>query len=242
MNAASLTASLSLSLLFSFTAVFGCSEDVFEGADDGGDTGDVVADFGDAASFDGGTEAGFDGGFSDGSAVDSSGSDGSSDAAPSFKRVFVTSSSYAANFGSLAAADGDCANVASGKGLGGTWKAWLSSSTSSAASRFSHSLLPYELLDGTLVAGNWTALTSGTLAHAIDLDENMVVENSLGVWTGTLKDGSSSGVKTDTCDDWTTASYSWFGFYGFSNHTDSGWSLANNDNCGAKYSLYCIEQ
>ena len=44
-------------------------------------------------------------------------------------------------------------------------------STTSPDSRFSRGVGPYVLVDGTIVANNWSDLTSGTLRHAIDETE-----------------------------------------------------------------------
>jgi hypothetical protein len=49
--------------------------------------------------------------------------------------------------------------------------AWLSDSTGSSSTRFTRATVPYKLVNGSTVASNWTALTSGTLAHAMDLTE-----------------------------------------------------------------------
>ncbi|HYL59494.1 MAG TPA: hypothetical protein VEU51_11520, partial [Candidatus Acidoferrales bacterium] len=49
-------------------------------------------------------------------------------ATPVFNKVFVTSSTFDGNLGGQAGADADCASLASGAGLAGTFKAWLSTS------------------------------------------------------------------------------------------------------------------
>ena len=50
--------------------------------------------------------------------------------------------------------------------------AWLSDSTASPSSRFTHSSVPYVLPDGTtVVANDWADLTGGTLQHLINMDE-----------------------------------------------------------------------
>src|SRR5215470_17442921 len=82
------------------------------------------------------------------------------------KHVFVTSTTYeGALLGGLAGADAKCADHAAAGGLAGTFKAWLSDSHKSAASRLTHSTGTYSLVDGTLVAGAWDDLVMGNLQH-----------------------------------------------------------------------------
>ncbi|MCB1058064.1 MAG: hypothetical protein KDD11_21405, partial [Acidobacteria bacterium] len=52
--------------------------------------------------------------------------------------VFVTSVGHDGNFGGLAGADAFCQSLADAVSLGGTFKAWLSDSTTSPADRFAH--------------------------------------------------------------------------------------------------------
>ena len=66
---------------------------------------------------------------------------------PAPKRVFVTSTTYKGNLGGLAGADAKCQTRANAASLGGTWKAWLSDSTTSAASRLTQSVSGYILLN-----------------------------------------------------------------------------------------------
>src|SRR5262245_41660475 len=67
------------------------------------------------------------------------------------KRMFVTSTTYqGGNLGGLAGADAKCADRAAAAGLTGAYKAWLSDSHKSAASRLTHSVGSYSLIDGTV--------------------------------------------------------------------------------------------
>ncbi len=227
----------------------GCSADTFVSGD-GGDPGDAQSQTqdGDAVAADAGP----------GDAVVMDvivNGDGSDGAVVTHRRVFITSGDYSANLGGLSGADGICNSVATGAGLSGTWAAWLSSSTVNAASRITHAIVPYQLLDGTVVALDWTVLTSGTLQNAIDRDEHgaLVPYNSTttpftGVaWTGTAPDGtwltgcnSSSGC---TCLDWTVGTDASAGSFGLDSMTNSSWTEENYAYvCGQQYSLYCFEQ
>ena len=94
------------------------------------------------------------------------------------KRMFVTSLAYTANFGGAAAADASCQSLASAAALGGTWKAWLSTSISSPSSSFTQASVPYQRVDGTLIANNWADLTDGTLANGVAMDEHGAMVNA----------------------------------------------------------------
>jgi hypothetical protein len=230
-------------LLFTLS-LCGCAPDVFLG---GGDDTQPT----DAAVLDAPVDP--EGGSNDASGLDGGGGTDALmlmdsptdtyDAAPSGpRRVFVTSNVYASNFGGVSQGDSICTTVASGAGLGGHWAAWLSSSTSSAASRLEHAAVPYQLLDGTVVASNWAGLVSGTLTNPISRDENdSPVSANAAVWTGTDQTGAS---ETETCEDWTyyASTTTVFGTYGLTGTTNSQWTAANGYWCYANSHLYCIEQ
>ncbi len=87
-------------------------------------------------------------------------------------KVFVTSTTYkAGDLGGLTGADAKCQARAMAAGLTGTFRAWLSDANGQPATRFSKERGPYLLVTGSIVANNWTGLTSGTLRHAINVTE-----------------------------------------------------------------------
>jgi len=211
------------------------------------------------------------------SASDDGGSDGdasmevaidSADAPPTQKRVFVTSESYTADLGGLAGADAKCQKLADAAKLGGTYRAWLSDSTTHAKYRLTHATVPYRLVDNTLVALDWTDLTSGSLAHAIDVtekggkpsyvstDTNGCYSPSTGpepsVFTNTTPAGSRAG--NYTCADWTSATGYTVTESGYSmgraKFADGWWSEGCSQKCcacgsppaAATGGLYCFEQ
>ncbi|HUJ58578.1 MAG TPA: hypothetical protein VLX92_08800 [Kofleriaceae bacterium] len=138
------------------------------------------------------------------------------DAPPaSFARVFATHTVYMGAFGGLADGDQLCNSAAETAGLGGTWKAWLSDSTSNAIDRLAD-VGPWYLVDeATEVFAGKAALVESPLV-AIDHDEygHAIAQsnpfNVEGAWTGTLQDGTagasdpSIGQGAD-CADWKTA-------------------------------------
>ena len=132
------------------------------------------------------------------------------------KRVFVTSLKYDGNLGGLPGADAKCQVRAAAALLPGTYRAWLSDATGSPSTRFTKSTIPYRLVDGTLIANDYTHLTNGSAQGKIVLTEtggapirtgfcgpqDPAVPDRIMVWASTAADGSlvsSSG----TCTNWT---------------------------------------
>jgi hypothetical protein len=160
------------------------------------------------------------------------------------------------NMGGLSGADALCQQAANGASLTGTYKAWLSTGGVSAVSRLTHATVPYVLLDGTVVASNWSALTSGTLAHAIDrTEQNASVTGLANVWTASTPAGNfvGSAAGLGDCQGWTQGQLSTGGraTCGSTLGKDSTWSNYQNDySCGGMsfggppsgYQLYCFEQ
>jgi hypothetical protein len=165
---------------------------------------------------------------------------------PCSKLVFVTSSSHhTGNLGGFPGADGICQALAGAAALPGTFKAWLSTTTISAASRLTHSTHPYRLVDGTLVAGNWTDLTDGSLSVPIDQTESGAVVSSRFIWTNTDVDGSALGYD---CGGWTSSSQSALGEVGGSGDATAFWTNRAPMYCDGSLfgptptALYCFQQ
>ncbi len=174
------------------------------------------------------------------------------------KRVFVTSSVVAADFASVSndgalAGDTICQQHADAAGLGGSWKAWLSDQATSPSVRFTHSNGPYQLVDGTRIADDWTDLTDLTLQNPIALDEHGAAapasSGTMGgvatsVWTGTFAAGVNPGNAVQ-CSNWTAAG-SGIARLGDTTSADAGWSarfLGNSVTaCTGTAPLFCFEQ
>lgn len=177
----------------------------------------------------------------------------------SYRRVFVTSASYTGELGGLAGADQKCQIRAQASNLGGTWKAWLSDSNNSPATRFFKSTTPYKLLNGVTIANDWNDLTDGTLQNSIIVDESGEALASStdiykSVWTNTALDGtlftgtditSTSRDYPLHCNNWIDRNYEDFGKVGFYDRSDFLWTgqyIDTSARCSLSFRLYCFEQ
>lgn len=161
--------------------------------------------------------------------------------ADTYRRVFVTSTTYNGNLGGLAGADNKCQVRADAASLGGTWKAWLSDSTTSAKDRLTHSLIPYKLINGVTVDNDWTSLVASPygLQNHISLTEYGVTFPIM-VWTGTDGTGTKS-TGGNFCNNYTGTSGD--SLIGVSSASDYQWTAAGSQaDCPGLKSLYCFEQ
>jgi prepilin-type N-terminal cleavage/methylation domain-containing protein len=161
----------------------------------------------------------------------------------SYKRVFITSTTYNGNLGGLSGADAKCQERANAASLGGTWKAWLSDSTSSPSTRFTKAT-GYKLLSGTVVAYSWTDLTDGILVAGIKSTEfNSAPSIPFETWTNTQIDGRAHLFH---CTRWGTSSSNGSGLQGTSFPdslaTNNSWTLNGTTQCDVLRRLYCFEQ
>jgi hypothetical protein len=161
-------------------------------------------------------------------------------------RVFVTNQTYNGALGGHAGADTTCQTLATGAGLGGTWMAWISDSTSSPSQRFSMPTLGYYLLDGTLVAASWTALTKSGPAHPIDVTETGASllgasTDASKTWTATLTTGV---LGTASCNDFGSYAVAHTGQVGHCTGTGTiNWTSGyTSETCDVPNHLYCFEQ
>lgn len=167
-------------------------------------------------------------------------------AAPTHKRVFVTSGLFSPDFGDFDASNTRCQAAADKVGLGGSWVAWLSRDGKRAIDALTFDGR-YELLNQVPIAENKAALIGGTLAAPIDVMENgekAPADN--GVWTGTLGNGNLG----DSCSNWTDKSILKLGTMGSVEKTDEGWTArdgqplvsAKSWQCSQTGRLYCFER
>lgn len=163
---------------------------------------------------------------------------------PTQKIVFTTSTTYNGNLGGVAGADAKCAARATAAGLTGTFKAWISEGTSGGSLRpsstFTNPNVPYKLVDGTVVADNWTDLVDGTLDNAISLNES---GGGVGgsVWTNTTTAGNQQGM--NGCSTyWNEGNWGPQGRVGNPSSATSTWTSSSNLGCEMVARLYCFEQ
>jgi len=162
------------------------------------------------------------------------------------KKAFFTSVSGNGNLASwadaggntgLAAADAVCQARAVAGGLGGSFKAWLASSATSAVDRFTNNS-PWVRIDGVKVADNKADLTDGTLFSAINQDEFGLYYGNYGAWAA-RHDGLNT---TDNCNEWTDGTAAFMGASGIAGATGTDWASGRGESCDATFRhLYCLE-
>lgn len=174
------------------------------------------------------------------------------------KVVFVSSVAYTGDLGGLDGADAKCAALASAADLPGTFKAWLSDSTGSPSTRFTHPTVDYVLADGiTVFANGWSDL--GQNNHALDMNEQggppplsdtpcAGLNGGYAAWVSTNADGTpapnvASGLHS--CSNWSSeavetssvglgspvAANSWIGF-----------CSSGVPSCSKSAPIFCFEQ
>ncbi|HTZ17570.1 MAG TPA: hypothetical protein VMB78_03940, partial [Dissulfurispiraceae bacterium] len=150
------------------------------------------------------------------------------------KRVFVTHTAYAGNFGGLSTADSACQSLAGSLNPQGTFVAWLSDDTYDAKDRVTSSG-PWYRLDGIKVADSKADLIDGTIFTSINYDNTYSYSPMTFAWTGTTSGGTNS---TYNCSNWGSSSVD-----GTAGNTSAVfyWTSANHFSCAASYKLYCFE-
>jgi len=171
------------------------------------------------------------------------------------KLVFVTSQTYTGNLGGLAGADAKCQTLAHDANLPGTYQAWLSDSTGSPSTLFAQSQVPYQLVDGTVIADNWADLVDGELLAPINLTESggaaPIGETPCHGVRSTWSDTSPNGERDTTnehlnsCNNWSDGSSQNGRCVGNTDLTGplSQWSCACTAIvCSWRSALYCFQQ
>lgn len=218
-----------VTFLLAVSAPIGCGSTTDDGA------GGTSADAG-APDPDGG-----DGSAKPPGAVSTDAGDGGGPSGP--KRVFVTSGQFDGNLAKLGGPDSLCQEAATGAKLGGTWRAWISTTKQDA---FDHiaDVAPWYLLDGTTLVFASKAQLRSKPSAMINRDElgnvydpETTAAGDLVVRTGTSRGGTAG----ETCLDW-TATFDESGTYGFLDMLDD-WTNFADGNCDADNArLYCFEQ
>lgn len=167
------------------------------------------------------------------------------------KRVFITQGDtdgdiFLGGDIGVTGADAFCQLEADTYSLGGTWKAWISDSTSSPSRTFFRAG-KYVDLAGVTIANGWGDLTDGVINVAIDLPAGVGTKRlqvAESVWTGTSVSG---GATISHCSSWASGAST--GTIGSSSATDSLWTDQDVPGSGIPPAdcfdfnrLYCFEQ
>ncbi|MFA7662665.1 MAG: hypothetical protein WCX88_01990 [Patescibacteria group bacterium] len=171
------------------------------------------------------------------------------------KLVFVSSVGVTGNIGGVANADELCNSWAATASRSGTYVAWLSDSTTSAAERLYNSStanIPYYLVDkATKIADDWIDLTDGSLYNPINLTEYGGYLQRL-VFTSTNFNGLSIVGNNNNCNSWTDSGLFTTALSGDSSVANSSWTNYSSnsirgctdyrDTSSHTHSLYCFER
>ncbi|MEZ4451774.1 MAG: DUF4215 domain-containing protein [Nannocystaceae bacterium] len=167
-----------------------------------------------------------------------------------FRRVFLTSTSYAGELGGVEGAHAKCTTAAASVALSGSFRAWISFGDASPANDFVKSSVPYRRMDGVVVANNWADLTDGSLLAPINVNEVGEVAtagvNYCGiddplVWSNTTAAGTIL-QPTGNCGGFTAINADG-GNWGDAALIDGQWShTCSGGMCSTLAGVYCFEQ
>ncbi len=130
--------------------------------------------------------------------------------------------------------DEKCTNGANQMGLGGSWKAWLSSSQIDAIDRTSDVGPWYRLDQATLLFATKAELTHGPRTR---IDPTAAPD--LFFWSGTQLNGRRT---PDNCQDWTVYNAPAIATVGRADATGEAWAVSAPQDCSQYLALLCIEQ
>jgi hypothetical protein len=143
----------------------------------------------------------------------------------------------------LAAGDAICAASAAAAGLpmASTFKAWLSSASTDAASRFVYDG-PWYRVDGVRVTESIAAMLDGNLDAPLQMDENRQPLSNFDdrIWTGTLPNGQKGQFH---CNDWSIGDSSAHGHDGRSAVAAVAWTAVDGSGatlCRSPGRIYCF--
>lgn len=170
----------------------------------------------------------------------------------SYFLAFVTNDTWNGNLGNISGADAKCQNAAAAAGLGGTFKAWISSTNANRPiDRFenvgttSAFYMPNGSGGGVKLVDNWADLVDNTLDTQFNRTETGAVRGSANVWTNTNAAGGNISTAASTnCSSFTGSGGSQESIYGRTDQVGSGyWSNYNGNTytCPSVLSLYCFQ-
>jgi hypothetical protein len=143
----------------------------------------------------------------------------------------------------LAAADAICISSATDAGLyrPGSFRAWISNSSTRAPNRFTYDG-PWVRLDGVPVADSLQDLTNGSIFAPINLTETGKYMYPATVWTGTTQYGY---IHSHNCSNWYAGDRPEVGLGGVNVEWTGRWSGRSADSgpyCEYPAALYCFAQ
>jgi hypothetical protein len=154
------------------------------------------------------------------------------------RAVFVTQKTVTGAFGGLTEGDEVCKGEANDAGLGGTFVAWLSTSTVDAKSRLVTDAGWYLLgPDAGAVFTGPSAIANGSFPKVPITRDARGQNVDGGVWTGTRQDGTTYA---SDCTGWKTTSGT--GVPGLVGAQDETWTGAAPDFCNVTKRLICFEK
>lgn len=153
--------------------------------------------------------------------------------------MFVTSTTYTGNLGGLAGADAACQARATAGGRAGTYKAWLSTSTVNANTRFG-TAQGWVRTDGKPFVNTITDLGNGKLFTPPRYDELGNDIGDVGVMTGTTIGGVYQANGGD-CTGWTSSAAAVTVTTGVSGGNSAMFEVYGTGSCSSTtYHLYCF--
>jgi hypothetical protein len=150
--------------------------------------------------------------------------------------MFVTSTTATGNLGGLVGADAMCQARATAGGLTGTYRAWLSTSTVSAASRLG-TASGWTRVDGRAVAGTRNDLLNSIILYTPSLTELGGSASEALVRTGTRGDGTFG---SGDCNGWTSALSTLSTNVGNPGYGHGAWTTNGGGTCNIAMPLYCF--
>ena len=157
--------------------------------------------------------------------------------------MFTTSTQYDGNLGGLSGADAKCQALATARGLGGTYRAYLGATGINAPSRFAGAS-GWTRVDGATMVNAIGEFGTTTLANAPRLDEagnDLSNSATTAVWTATKADTTYFGANCNTTSppgDWNTVNSTTS--YGRCNTTNASVIIDKFTACNALFRLYCF--
>jgi hypothetical protein len=140
--------------------------------------------------------------------------------------------------GGIEEADAICAGEASTAGISGTFKAYMATSTASAASRFDLNGPTWVRIDGIAMADTALDFASGNLHAPLNVSATLTYSTGR-AWTG-ADDPFVVGSLGSTCQDWTDPLET--STAGRSNSTTSFFKSSSAIDCVDNNELYCLQE